>query len=147
MARYRTKYPSLEKMERKWWVVDAKGKPLGRLASQIAYMLRGKHKPYYTPYWDCGDFIVVINAKEVKLTGKKADSKVYYWHTGYFGGLKGRTFKEMLNKKPEEIIRLAVRGMLPKNALGRKMLKKLKIYAASNHPHQAQKPENLELKL
>ncbi len=123
---------------RKWYVIDATGKTLGRLASQIAYILRGKHKPYYTPFFDTGDYVVVINAEKVKVTGKKLENKIYYWHSGYPGGLKSRTLKEMLQKKPEWVIWHAVKGMLPKGPLGRKMLKKLKVYAGPDHPHKAQ---------
>lgn len=134
-----------QEVERKWYLVDAKGKVLGRLASQIASRLRGKHKPIFTPHTDTGDFIVVVNADKVILTGRKWDQKFYYRHSGYLGGLKVRSAKKMLETKPEEIIRHAVRGMLPKNSLGRRQLKKLKVYAGSTHPHEAQKPETLEL--
>ncbi len=132
-------------VERKWYLVDAKDKTLGRLASKIAVILMGKHKPQYTPHVDCGDFVVVINADKVKLTGQKWEKKIYYWHSGYLGGLKSRTAKEMLEKKPEYLIYHAVKGMLPKNNLARRMLKKLKVYAGENHPHQAQKPEPIEI--
>jgi len=134
-----------QEVERKWYLVDAKGKVLGRLASQIASRLRGKHKPIFTPHTDTGDFIVVVNADKVILTGRKWDQKSYYRHSGYLGGLKVRSAKKMLETKPEEIIRHAVRGMLPKNSLGRRQLKKLKVYAGSTHPHEAQTPETLEL--
>ncbi len=132
-------------VERKWWVVDAEGKILGRLASEIAKILRGKHKPYYQPDVDCGDFVIVINAEKVRVTGKKLDQKIYYRHSGYPGGLKERTLRWMLEHKPEEVIRLAVKRMLPKNRLGHRMLKKLKVYRGPHHPHQAQKPEPLEV--
>ena len=132
-------------VERKWYVVDAEGKTLGRLASEIAKVLRGKHKPIYTPHVDTGDFVIVINAEKIEVTGKKRDQKMYRWHTGYVGHLKERSFKEMLDKKPEEIIRSAVKGMLPKNSLGRQMLTKLKVYAGPEHKHEAQQPELLEL--
>ncbi len=132
-------------VERKWYLVDAKDKTLGRLASKIAIILMGKHKPYYTPHVDCGDFVVVINADKIKLTGSKWDKKVYYWHTGYLGGIKSRTAKQMLEKKPEFLIYHAVKGMLPKNNLARRMLKKLKVYAGEMHPHTAQKPEPIEI--
>ncbi len=132
-------------VERKWYLVDAKDKTLGRLASKIAIILMGKHKPYYTPHVDCGDFVVVINADKIKLTGSKWDKKVYYWHTGYLGGIKSRTAKQMLEKKPEFLIYHAVKGMLPKNNLARRMLKKLKVYAGEMHPHTAQKPESIEI--
>jgi len=132
-------------VERKWYVVDATNKILGRLASQIAIKLRGKDKPVFTPHVDTGDFVIVVNAEKVRLTGKKWENKYYYRHSGYMGGLKQMTAKELLEKKPEELIRHAVKGMLPKNRLGRRLLKKLKIYAGPNHPHEAQKPEKLEL--
>lgn len=132
-------------VERKWYVVDAEGKTLGRLASEIASILRGKRKPIYTPHVDTGDFVIVINAEKVAVTGKKMEQKLYRHHTGYIGNLKEVPLKEMLAKKPEEVIRHAVKGMLPKNSLGRKMLKKLKVYAGPNHNHQAQKPEVLDI--
>lgn len=131
-------------VERKWFVVDAKGQTLGRLASQVAAVLRGKHKPTFTPHVDCGDFVIVINAEQVKLTGKKLDKKMYRWHTGYLGHLRERTARQMMDTKPEAVLEQAVKGMLPKNKLGRKMGKKLKVYAGSEHEHQAQKPEELK---
>jgi large subunit ribosomal protein L13 len=131
--------------DRKWYLVDAENKVLGRLASKIASRLRGKHKPIFTPHADTGDFIVVINADKVSLTGSKAEKKVYYHHTGYVGGLKEITAQKLLAKKPEQVLRLAVKGMLPKNSLGRRQLRKLKIYAGSEHPHEAQKPMKLEI--
>jgi large subunit ribosomal protein L13 len=131
--------------DRKWYLVDAENKVLGRLASQIASRLRGKHKPLFTPHADTGDFIVVINADKVSFTGSKAAKKVYYRHTGYVGGLKEITAEKLLAKKPEQVLRLAVKRMLPKNSLGRRQLRKLKIYAGSEHPHEAQKPEKLEI--
>jgi len=134
-----------EEVEKKWHVVDATGKILGRLASQIAIKLRGKDKPIFTPHMDAGDFVIVINAEKIKLTGRKWDNKYYYHHTGYMGGLKKITARKLLEKKPEEIIRHAVRGMLPKNKLGRRLLKKLKIYSGPEHPHEAQKPEKWEI--
>lgn len=134
-----------EEIKRKWYVVDAKDKTLGRLACKIATILMGKHKPYYTPHVDCGDFVIVINADKIKLTGSKWEKKIYYWHTGYLGGLKQRTARQMLEKKPEFLIYHAVKGMLPKNNLARRMLKKLKVYAGETHPHAAQKPEPLEI--
>ncbi|RUM91255.1 MAG: 50S ribosomal protein L13 [Thermovibrio sp.] len=134
-----------EDVQRDWYVVDATGKTLGRLASEIAKILMGKHKPTYTPHVDGGDFIVVVNAEKVFVTGKKLDKKVYYWHTGYPGGLKQATLRELLQKKPEEVIRLAVRGMLPKNKLRDRRMKRLKVYAGSEHPHKAQNPKPLEL--
>lgn len=132
-------------VEKKWYVVDAQGQILGRLASEIARRLRGKHKPNYSTFMDTGDFIVVVNADKVQLSGKKWDDKIYYRHTGYIGGIKQLTAKELREKKPEELILKAVKGMLPKNPLGRTQLKKLKVYAGSNHPHEAQQPEQLEL--
>jgi large subunit ribosomal protein L13 len=132
-------------IEKKWYSIDAEGKTLGRLASEIATLLRGKHKPIFTPHMDAGDYVVVVNADKVVLTGEKLEKKVYYRHSGYVGGLKKTTAKEMLQKRPENLIRLAVKGMLPKNSLGRRQLAKLKIYAGPDHPHQAQKPEKLEV--
>jgi len=134
-----------QEISKKWYLVDAKDRVLGRLATQIAMRLRGKHKPIFTPHADTGDFIVVINANKVALTGRKWDKKIYYRHTGYIGGLKEITAKKLLEKKPEDILRFAVRGMLPKNSLGRRQLKKLKIYSGSEHPHQAQQLEKLEI--
>lgn len=134
-----------ETVERKWVVVDASGVPLGRLASQIAAILRGKNKPTFTPHVECGDFVIVVNCEKVLLTGKKADKKTYEHHTGYVGGLKERTFKNVLAKEPEFIIEHAVKGMLPRSILGRKMLKNLRIFKGPEHTHQAQKPEQLVL--
>ena len=128
-----------------WYLVDATDVPLGRLATRIATVLRGKHKPMYTPHIDTGDFVVVLNAAQVKLTGNKLDQKIYDRYSGYPGGRRTRTAREMLEKKPEDVITIAVRGMLPKTRLGRQMIKKLKVYADGNHPHAAQKPEPLEL--
>lgn len=136
-----------EDVVREWYLIDAKNKTLGRLASEIAKILRGKHKPYYQPDVDCGDFVVVINAREVRVTGKKLEDKKYYFHSNYPGGLKERTLKWMLEHKPEEVLRLAVKRMLPKNRLGHRMLKRLKIYAGSEHPHKAQQPKLLEVKV
>ncbi|MEO0088258.1 MAG: 50S ribosomal protein L13 [candidate division WOR-3 bacterium] len=136
-----------EKVERKWWLVDAKGKILGRLASKIAFLLMGKHKPYYTPHIDCGDFVIVINASQIKVTGKKEKKKVYYWHTGYPGGLKSMTFEEMMKKNPKKVIELAVKRMLPKNRLRKYRLKRLKIYLDDKHLHQAQKNLIVEAKI
>ena len=132
-------------IDRKWYVVDAEGKTLGRLASEVAKVLRGKNKPIYTPHVDTGDYVIVINAEKVAVTGKKLDQKVYSHHTGYIGGLKQVTLKKMLETKPENVITHAVKGMLPKNALGRSMIKKLRVYAGPEHDHQAQKPEVLEI--
>jgi len=132
-------------IEREWYVVDAEGQTLGRLASKIAPILRGKHKATYTPHLDCGDFVIVINADKVRVTGRKLEQKMYYRHSGYPGGLKSITLQEQLNRHPERVIESAVRGMLPKNKLGRQMFKKLKVYASPAHPHEAQKPKPLEL--
>ncbi|MFO8165928.1 MAG: 50S ribosomal protein L13 [Thermodesulfobacteriota bacterium] len=132
-------------IERKWYLIDAKEKVLGRMATEIATILRGKNKPIFTPHLDAGDYVVVINADKVILTGDKIEKKTYYHHSGYVGGLKKTTAKEMLEKKPENLIEFAVKGMLPKNSLGRRQLKKLKIYAGQDYPHQAQQPEKLEL--
>ena len=130
---------------KKWYLVDAKDKVLGRLATQVAMCLRGKNKPIFTPHADTGDFVVIINAEKIALTGKKWDNKIYYRHSGYVGGLKEISAKKLLEKKPDDILRFAVRGMLPKNSLGRRQLKKLKIYAGPDHPHQAQQLEKLEI--
>jgi large subunit ribosomal protein L13 len=132
-------------ISRDWYLVDAQAKILGRLASEIAHRLRGKHKPTYTPHTDTGDFVIVVNAGEVLLTGKKLTDKVYYSHSGYPGGIKATTAGKMLQTKPEEVLRMAVKGMLPKNTLGRAMLKKLKIYAGGDHPHEAQCPRILDI--
>ena len=133
-----------KEVEKKWYVVDASGKVLGRLANKIAVVLMGKHKPTYTPHVDTGDYVIVVNADKVVLTGKKLDQKKYYRHSGYPGGLKELTARQMFEKHPEKVVYLAVKRMLPKNKLGRKMLKKLKVYVGPEHPHQAQKPEPLE---
>ena len=132
-------------VEKKWLVVDAEDKILGRLATQIAVRLRGKHKPIFTPHADTGDFVVVVNAEKVALTGNKWDQKMYYHHSRYPGGLKQISAKKLLEKKPEELVRLAVKRMLPKNSLGRRQLKKLKIYVGSEHPHEAQNPQVMEI--
>ena len=132
-----------DKIERKWYVVDADGQTLGRLASEVAKVLRGKNKPVYTPHIDTGDYVIIINAEKVAVTGKKLDQKVYYHHSDYVGGMKETTLKEMMAKKPEKVLELAVKGMLPKGPLGRSMIKKLHIYAGPEHKHEAQKPEVL----
>src|SRR3954469_20845401 len=131
--------------ERNWLVVDATGKTLGRLATQLADALRGKRKPEYTPHCDVGDFVIVVNAEKVSVTGNKRQEKRYYRHSGYPGGLRSRTFEEMIARRPEEVLRLAVKGMLPRNRLGRQQLRKLKIYAGPDHPHQAQQPAPMEV--
>ena len=133
-------------ISREWYLVDAEGQTLGRLATQIADRLRGKGKPQYTPHVDTGDFVVVVNAEKISVTGDKRQAKLYHRHSGYPGGLKTRTLNEMLDRRPEEVIRLAVKGMLPRNRLGRKQLTKLKVYAGPEHPHAAQQPQALELK-
>ncbi|MCI5958318.1 MAG: 50S ribosomal protein L13 [Lachnospiraceae bacterium] len=134
---------STANVDRKWYVVDATDQTLGRLASEVAKVLRGKNKPIFTPHIDTGDNVIVINADKIKVTGKKLDQKVYYHHSDYVGGMKETTLKEMLNKKPEQVIELAVKGMLPKGPLGREMFKKLHVYAGPDHKHEAQKPEVL----
>jgi large subunit ribosomal protein L13 len=141
----KTYHTPVTEIERKWFVVDAENKVLGRVASEIAIRLRGKHKPNFSTHMDVGDFIVVVNAEKVKLTGNKLDDKIYYRHSGWIGGLKERSAKEMLEKKPTELLKSAVKGMLTKNSLGRKQLKKLKIYTGGEHPHAAQQPEMLEV--
>ena len=130
-------------IDRKWYVVDAEGQTLGRLASEVAKVLRGKNKPIYTPHMDCGDYIIVINADKIVVSGKKLDQKIYYHHSDYVGGMKEQTLREKLAKKPEEVIELAVKGMLPKGPLGRQMYTKLYVYAGNEHCHAAQKPEVL----
>ncbi|MEE8210222.1 MAG: 50S ribosomal protein L13 [bacterium] len=134
-----------EDVERKWLVVDAEGKVLGRMASQVATILRGKHKPFFTPHVDCGDFVIIVNADKVRLTGKKLLNKSYYFHSNYPGGLKTVQAGKMLEKRPVRMVELAVRRMLPKTKLGRAMFKKLKVYASPDHPHEAQQPEPLEI--
>ena len=134
---------SPEKIERKWYVVDATGYTLGRLASEVAKVLRGKNKPIFTPHVDTGDYVIVVNAENIKVTGKKLDQKIYYKHSDYVGGMKETTLREMLNKHPERVIEFAVKGMLPKGPLGRQMYTKLHVYAGAEHPHAAQKPETL----
>ncbi len=141
----RTYVTKPEDIERDWYVVDASGQTLGRLASEVAQIVRGKHKPIYSPSVDVGDYVIVVNADKVHVTGRKLDQKIYYRHSGYPGGLKEVSLRRMLEEQPTRVIEHAVRGMLPKNRLGRKMLKKLKVYAGSSHPHEAQQPEPLEL--
>ena len=135
-----------ETIERKWFVVDAEGQTLGRFASEVAKILKGKHKPEYTPHVDCGDYVIVLNCEKIKVTGGKENKKVYKHHTGWVGNLKEITYAEMMKKHPDRIITQAIKGMLPKNSLGRQMIKKLKVYAGSEHNHDAQKPEVLEIK-
>ncbi|ANC75482.1 MAG: 50S ribosomal protein L13 [Bacillota bacterium] len=133
-------------VERKWFVIDAEGKTLGRLSSEVASILRGKHKPIYTPHVDTGDHVIIINAEKIELTGKKLTDKIYYRHTGHPGGLRTRTALEMRTTRPVQMLELAIKGMLPKNSLGRQMFKKLHVYAGAEHNNQAQKPENYELR-
>lgn len=131
-------------IQRDWFVIDAQGQTLGRLASRAATILRGKHKPNYTPHVDCGDFVIIVNADKVHVTGQKMTQKKYYHHSGYLGGLKEISLRDQLQKFPDRVLEAAVRGMLPKNRLGRRMFKKLKVYAGPNHPHQAQQPKPME---
>ena len=141
----KTYMPNEAAIERKWYVVDATGLTLGRLASEVAKVLRGKNKAIFTPHADTGDYVIVVNAEKIVVTGKKLEDKIYYRHSDYVGGMKEATLKEMLAKKPEKVIELAVKGMLPKGPLGRKMYTKLFVYAGAEHPHAAQKPEELKL--
>ena len=132
-------------IERRWWLVDAKGMTLGRVASKVAPLLRGTHKTYFTPHLDTGDYVIIVNADKIHVTGKRMDQKIYYRHSGYPGGLKSMTLRELVDKFPTRALRLSIKGMLPKGPLGRRMFKKLKIYAGADHPHQAQQPQILEL--
>lgn len=141
----KTYTPSETDIQRRWWVVDAEGKVLGRLASHVAGILRGKHKPIYTPHLDTGDYVIVINAEKVRLTGDKVNQKTYFRHSGYMGGERFIPFRRMIEKHPERVIELAVKGMLPKNRLGRQMRKKLRVYAGPAHPHEGQQPQPLEI--
>jgi large subunit ribosomal protein L13 len=141
----RTYQATPQDRERVWYVVDAENRTLGRLATQIADVLRGKRKPTYTPHFDVGDFVIVINAERVAVTGDKREKKLYWRHSGYPGGIRSRTLGDLLEKRPEDVIRRAVKGMLPRNRLARQQLRKLKVYAGPDHPHQAQKPEQLEI--
>ena len=142
----KTYMPNPETVERKWYVVDAAGCTLGRLAAETAKVLRGKNKPIFTPHMDCGDYVIIVNADKVKVTGKKLDQKIYYRHSDYVGGMKETTLREMMAKKPEKVVELAVKGMLPKGALGKSMMTKLHVYAGPDHEQAAQKPEVLEFK-
>jgi large subunit ribosomal protein L13 len=135
-----------DNIERKWWVVDATDMVVGRLATEVATLLRGKHKPTFTPNAECGDFVVITNASKVRFTGNKLDNKNYYRYTGFMGGLKSKTAREMMESKPEQVVMEAVKGMLPKTSLGRKQLTKLRVFADENHTHEAQKPETFEIK-
>ncbi|MEE2669071.1 MAG: 50S ribosomal protein L13 [Gemmatimonadota bacterium] len=141
----KTYTPKGSDIERQWWVVNAEGKTLGRLATKVAGILRGKHKPMFTPHMDVGDYVVVINAEKIALTGKKADQKTYFKHSGYMGNEKHIPFRRMINRHPDRVIQLAIRGMLPKNTLGRHMRRKLKVYAGADHPHQGQQPQHLDI--
>ncbi len=141
----KTYVPKLDEIDRKWHVVDAEGKILGRLASEVATILKGKNKPMYTPHMDVGDHVIIINAEKIRMTGKKAETKRYYRHTGYPGGLRSDSFEDLLVKAPERILEKAVWGMMPHTKLGRQMFKKLKVYAGKEHPHEAQKPTVLEI--
>jgi len=142
---FKTYYPKLNEIDRKWVVIDADGKVLGRLASQVAAILRGKNKPEFTPHMDTGDFVVVVNAEKIRMTGKKAEIKTYFSHSGYLGGERVRQFKDVMAAKPTSIIERAVKGMLPHNALGRQLFRKLKVYVGPEHPHQAQQPQSIEI--
>ena len=142
----RTLYVNEKQIERKWYLIDADGVTLGRLATKVATLLRGKHKPFYTPRQELGDYVVIVNAERVNVTGRKRRQKMYYKHSGYPGALREDTFQSMIKRKPEYPIEHAIRGMLPKNRLGRKLFKNVKVYAGPNHPHQAQQPEKLEIK-
>ncbi len=140
----KTYIPKKAEIEKKWWVIDAEGKILGRLATEISIILRGKRNPKYVTFMDSGDFVIVVNAEKIRVSGNKLEQKKYYSHTGYPGGIKEKTLKELLDKKPEEVIRKAVQGMVPKNKLGRAILKKLKVYSGPDHPHDSQKPQEYQ---
>ena len=142
---YKTVSAKKENIDRKWLVIDADGQVLGRLASKVAKILQGKHKPCYTPHVDCGDYVIIVNADKIKLTGNKWQQKEYKWHTGYPGGLRSITAQKLWEKHPERLVEKAVKGMLPKNRLGRQMYRKLHVYAGSNHPHAAQKPQTFDI--
>lgn len=139
--RFKTFSPTPEDIDRKWWVVDAQGQTLGRLAARVALLLRGKHKPTFAPHMDMGDHVVIINAEKIHVTGDRRDTKIYYRHSGYPGALKSLTLRQALEKHPDRVLKLAIKGMLPKNALGRAQLGKLRVYAGPEHPHEAQNPE------
>jgi large subunit ribosomal protein L13 len=140
----KTYVPKKEEMEKKWWLVNADGKILGRLATEVSILLRGKNKPEFAPFLDAGDFVIVINAEKIKVTGNKLDQKKYYSHSGHPGGIKEKTLRDLMEKKPEDVIKKAVWGMIPKNKLGRAVYKKLKVYRGPDHPHQAQSPHEYE---
>ena len=141
----KTYVPKKDEIEQKWWLINAEGKILGRIATEVASLLRGKKNPKFTPFMDCGDFVVIINAEKIEVSGRKEEQKKYYSHSGYPGGIKETSYKELLEQKPEEIIRKAVRGMVPKNKLGRAIFKKLKVYRGPNHPHEAQNPQEYQI--
>ncbi len=145
MKKQKTQSFKTEDIDRRWYIVSAEDQHLGRLASRVAAVLRGKHKPTYTPNADCGDFVIITNADKIQVTGNKETQKMYYRHSGYPGGLKAESFKHFLNRAPEKVLRKAVEGMLPHTVLGRKMLRKLKVYAGTEHPHEAQQPQELEV--
>ena len=147
MKEQKTYTPKLGDIERAWWVVDATNLPLGRLASEVAQLLRGKHKPQFTPHVDTGDHVIVINASNVAVTSNKSEQKIYYRHSGYPGGIKAESFERLLERRPEAIVERAIRGMLPKNRLGRAMFRKLRVYGAGEHPHESQKPQPRELNI
>ena len=132
-------------IEHGWWVIDARGMTLGRLAARVAPILRGKHKPYFTPHLDTGDYVIIVNAEKIHVTGKRMDQKIYYRHSGYPGGLKKMTLRELMKRRPTRALKLAIKGMLPKGPLGRQMMTKLKVYAGAEHPHQAQQPQALDI--
>ena len=144
MSMNKTHVVKVDDIERAWYVVDAEGLTLGRLATKIATVLKGKHKPIYSPHLDVGDYVIVVNAEKIAVTGRKMDQKTYYWHTGYPGGIRSRNLRDQLERHPTAALKAAVKGMLPKNRLGRRMLGKLKVYAGPDHPHQAQKPQPFE---
>ncbi|MBZ0304494.1 MAG: 50S ribosomal protein L13 [Anaerolineae bacterium] len=137
--------PTPKDIQSEWWVVDAEGKTLGRLASQVAHILKGKHKPSYAPHMDVGDFVIITNCDKIRVTGRRMDDKMYYRHTGYHGGLRTTSLRDMLDRRPERVLELAIKRMLPKNRLGRQMYRKLKVYAGTTHPHEAQQPKKLEI--
>jgi len=145
MIKIKTYTPKPEDIQREWFVIDAKDQTLGRLAARIAHILRGKHKPIFAPHTDTGDYVIVVNADKIRVTGKKLDQKIYYRHSNYPGGFRTETLRDLMQRHPDRVIQTAVRGMLPRNRLGRQMIKKLKIYEGANHPHEAQKPKVYEL--
>lgn len=147
MKTNKTFSPKASEVDRQWWVIDAASMPLGRLATQVATLLRGKHKPIFAPHVDTGDFVIVVNAAQVAVTSKKSQEKIYYRYSGFPGGLKAESFENLRNRRPEAVVERAVRGMLPKNKLGRQLIRKLKVYGGPDHPHEAQRPTDFELNL